>query len=176
MDDQAEKVATAVMSAPMAWLTASHGLELTDVEIDAIRDFTLIWGLFEGKTMDTRGSQDRLAAAVERMGLSAPLPAAFHETLAFWRERYWYAGDPTHAFWDLKFSDNPHLENVRSVLSGANDAPRNVATAMLQIAMRLRNNLFHGAKWRYGISGQLENFNHANAILMDAIQMSPEVA
>ena len=58
----------------MAWLMATHGLEaLGGAEIDAIRDFTLLWGLFEGKAMATRGTQNELAAAVGRMALPTPL-------------------------------------------------------------------------------------------------------
>jgi hypothetical protein len=39
-----------------------------------------------------------------------------------------------------------------------------VAAALLIIVYRLRNNLFHGVKWAYEIQGQLENFNHGNAV------------
>jgi hypothetical protein len=163
------------MSVPMAWLMATHGLEaLGGAEIDAIRDFTLLWSLFEGKAMGTRGTQNELAAAVERMALPTPLQAAFLEALAFWRNRYWLDGVQTHAFRELGFAENPHREQVIAVLSGVDNAPLPVATALLQVAMRLRNNLFHGAKWRYGIRDQLANFTHANSILMLAIEMSPD--
>jgi hypothetical protein len=33
----------------------------------------------------------------------------------------------------------------------------------------LRNNLFHGVKWAYGIRDQRSNFEHANQALMAAI-------
>lgn len=54
------------MTAPMEWLVATQGLGgLQPKEIDAIRDFTFLWGLSEGKAMGTEGSQPRVVAAVD---------------------------------------------------------------------------------------------------------------
>jgi hypothetical protein len=44
------------------------------------------------------------------------------------------------------------------------------------IVLRLRNNLFHGAKWAYGIADQRENFQHANAALMRLLEKHGELA
>jgi hypothetical protein len=33
-----------------------------------------------------------------------------------------------------------------------------------------RNNLFHGAKWAYGLRDQRENFTHANTVLMRLLE------
>ena len=46
-----------------------------------------------------------------------------------------------------------------------------VAAALLIIVYRFRNNLLHGVKWAYEIRGQFENFRHANAVLMQAIEL-----
>lgn len=53
------------------------------------------------------------------------------------------------------------------------DDPTEVTKALLQIAMGLRNNLFHGLKWQYRLRDQFHNFSHANAVLMAAIDLSP---
>ena len=42
--------------------------------------------------------------------------------------------------------------------------------ALLMIVWRLRNNLFHGAKWAYGLRDQRENFTHANSVLMRLLE------
>ncbi|MET4218881.1 hypothetical protein ABIB00_004102 [Bradyrhizobium sp. LB14.3] len=34
----------------------------------------------------------------------------------------------------------------------------------------MRNNLFHGAKWAYGLRDQRENFTHANNVLMRLLE------
>lgn len=52
------------MMAPMKWLVATQGLGgLHPKEIDAIRDFTLLWGLFEEVLSEARdGGADVLKA------------------------------------------------------------------------------------------------------------------
>jgi hypothetical protein len=42
--------------------------------------------------------------------------------------------------------------------------------ALLVIVYRLRNNLFHGEKWEGGISGQKDNFDNANRVLIAALE------
>jgi len=37
----------------------------------------------------------------------------------------------------------------------------------------LRNNLFHGVKWAYGIRGQQPNFEHGADILMGMLELQP---
>ena len=54
--------------------------------------------------------------------------------------------------------------------------PKEVATVILIIVYRIRNNLFHGEKWSYGLQGQLNNFKHANEALMKAIELNGNVA
>jgi hypothetical protein len=159
---------------PMEWLIATKGVHgLEDGEFDAIRDFTLLWGLFEGTVMGTRGNQNEVVVAVGRMLLPNPLPDALTAPLAFWRDRYWENGAPNASFDALHFAKNQHRAATLTVLSGGSDDTVEVTKALLQIAMRLRNNLFHGVKWQYRLHGQLQNFNHANAVLMTAIDLSP---
>jgi hypothetical protein len=109
------------------------------------------------------------------MAVSKPLPDAFTRALAFWRDRYWQVGEKAHAFDALNFATNSHRTLALSVLSGESDDPMQIVRTLLQIAMRLRNNLFHGVKWQYRLHGQLENFRHANAVLMAAIELTPPV-
>tara|TARA_R110000868_G_C10922088_1_gene765767 strand:- start:497 stop:1000 length:504 start_codon:yes stop_codon:yes gene_type:complete len=159
---------------PMEWLIATQGVHgLEEREFDAIRDFTLLWGLFEGRAMGTRGTQNEVVAAVGRMALPDPLPDAFAAALAFWRLRYWESGGPNVSFDALHFAANHHLTHTLTVLGSGSNDPAAVTTALLQIAMRLRNNLFHGVKWQYRLHDQLPNFRHANGVLMAAIGFSP---
>ncbi|HEX8678690.1 MAG TPA: hypothetical protein VF683_01920, partial [Chthoniobacterales bacterium] len=57
-------------------------------------------------------------------------------------------------------------------LSGARDGDADVLKTLLLIILRLRNNLFHGVKWQYLLYDQFENFTHANAVLMPAIELA----
>lgn len=158
------------MTLPIRWLRATQGLNnLKSEEIDAIRDFTLLWGLFEGSAMSTEGSQSKVLAAVARMPLPDPLAPEVAEALAFWRNRYWQGGKTTAAFAALYFRPNAHRTLVIEVLSGARGSDADILGALLLIILRLRNNLFHGVKWQYFLEDQYENFTHANDVLMAAI-------
>lgn len=162
------------MTATLDWLVANFGLHaLSDDELDAMRDFTLVWALFEDRAMGTRGSQPRLAASVEAMVIPAALPAPFSEALSFWRNRYWENGAETYAFNALDFAKNQYRGLALAVLSGASEDAVEIVKVLLLIVMRLRNNLFHGVKWQYRMQGQLDNFRHANAVLVQAIALCP---
>ena len=161
------------MMTPMEWLKATHGLDaLQPDEIDAIRDFTLLWGLFEDKAMATEGNQPQLVAAVDRMALPDPLPASMVAALAYWRGRFWEAGAATPQFSGLRFRVNPHRALVMEVLAGDKESGSDVVKTLLLITQRLRNNLFHGVKWQYQLYDQLGNFSHANQVLMPAIDLA----
>lgn len=110
------------MTEAMDWLKSTQGIQnLTDGESsDAIRDFGLLWGLFEGTAMATRGSQQAIVAAVGTMTIPTSLPDAFVSALAFWRDQYWQGGEKTYAFDALNFAENPHRTLALTVLSGEN--------------------------------------------------------
>jgi len=97
--------------------------------------------------------------------------ADFAECLAYFRERYFRNVTATPQFFGLQLRDNDEPALVKAVLKGENTNPRDCVAALLIVVYRLRNNLFHGAKWAYGIRGQLGNFTHANAILMAAMEL-----
>ena len=48
--------------------------------------------------------------------------------------------------------------------------PAERVAAVLIIVYRFRNNLFHGEKWEYQLEGQLENFQQASSVLVQAIE------
>jgi len=56
------------------------------------------------------------------------------------------------------------------VIEGANHDPRDRILALLMIVWRLRNNLFHGAKWAYQLRDQRENFTQANSVLIRMLE------
>lgn len=157
----------------MHWLIERHGLvDLHPDEIDAIRDFTLLWALFEGKAMATYGSPAKVVAAVDRMDVPDQLPDRIVEALQYWRHRYVDADDAAERFAGLRFRDNAFRSLTLAVLNGQREGPVDVLKALLLITLRLRNNLFHGVKWQYLLVGQRGNFDNANAVLMTATEMA----
>jgi hypothetical protein len=136
----------------------------------AIRDFALLWSFFEEIWLGNWGNVPRIRQEVEARLTPNASMTAFDDALAYFRNRYVSAGNPTESFAHLSVSPNDR-QDVLDVLSGQTNEPRRVLTALLIIAYRLRNNFFHGEKAGYGYQGQLENFQHANAVLMHTMDL-----
>ena len=135
--------------------------------------FLFLWSLFESEALKRRGGVNVLVTVARRWAendLLAEIP--FEPQLANFRSRYFRNGAFTNRFdhLNLRKGDRPDL--VRKVLASETAANSEIAAAVLIIVFRFRNNLFHGEKWEYRLHGQLENFNHANAILMHSIELN----
>lgn len=90
----------------------------------------------------------------------------FTSALDYFRKRYVDDGEATEDFDGLYFRRNDKKSLVLSVLKSEDADVGDCVGSLLIIVLRLRNNLFHGRKWEYGIQGQFENFSHANEVLM----------
>lgn len=162
-----------------AWLEARapgfHDLPHDDRR--AIFDFAFLWSLFEAEIMEANARVDLITEKVDAWAAADMVGADLYDgELAYFRDRYFTDGELTYhyPFLDLRKSDHPDL--VEAVIRGANNDPRDRILALLMIVWRLRNNLFHGAKWAYQIKGQRENFTQANAVLMRVLERHGELA
>lgn len=106
------------------------------------------------------------------MALQGRLNAGeYQDALAYFRNRYYQGGEFTYHFDQLLFRPRDRRPLVEAVLSDKDNDPVNVVAALLLIIYRLRNNLFHGAKWAYGIRGQQTNFAHGAEVLMRVLEV-----
>jgi hypothetical protein len=163
---------------PIDWLFANApGFgELPEEDRQAIFQFSLLWSLFEARALGTQGSANGILALVHKWASQGRLnSASFHECLSHFRARYFANGTLTEHFHSLGLRNNDNPALVQSVLKGEDTNPADTIAALLIVVYRLRNNLFHGVKWAYGISGQLANFTHANIALMKAIEIQDAV-
>jgi hypothetical protein len=159
---------------PLAWLekTVPGFALLSGQEREAIMDFSLLWSLYEGTILNAVGNANAIIRAVTslknsgRLSLESSRPAINH-----FLERYYDGTDFTHAFHELHLRGNDHSALVEKVVRHHASDDAEILSAVLIIVFRLRNNFFHGVKWSYGISGQLENFRNANELLMSVIEM-----
>lgn len=141
--------------------------DLPDTDRRAIFDFAFLWSLFEAQVMTNVARADRIRESVDKWADDGTLGADLYDAeLAYFRNRYYAGGTLTShfPFLSLRPSDSPEL--VQAVITGANNDPHDRMTALLMIVWRLRNNLFHGAKWAYQLRDQRENFTQANRVLM----------
>ena len=138
----------------------------------AITNFLFLWSLFESKVLNKHGSADAITEAANQWARNDLLTKeVFEPEIVYFRNRYVADGEFTYRFDHLHLRQNDHPDLVKSVLRNVDAPPDEVAIAALIIVYRFRNNLFHGGKWSYELQGQLENFNHANTVLMKAIEL-----
>lgn len=164
---------------PMEWLaTYAPGFQaLSPEEREAIMHFSFLWSLFEFEALNRRGGVSALVV-VARQWADTDLftEKSFEPQLAYFRNRYFRDGEFTYHFHHLKLRNGDQPGLVRKVLRNHAAERFEIAAALLIIAYRFRNNLFHGEKWAYQLKGQLENFNHANAILMQGIELHRQLS
>jgi hypothetical protein len=159
---------------PIDWLYAkAPGFSaLSKQERTAIMHFSLLWSFFEAKMLNTRASATAILTLTHNLAAQGRLNVIpFTKSLDYFRDRYYKDGVATDYFSGLNFRGNDNQALVRAVLKRENTNPADCVAALLIIVYRLRNNLFHGVKWEYEIEGQLDNFTHANTVLMAALDI-----
>lgn len=139
----------------------------------AILRFLLLWSLFEKEVLNLRGNAQTIVKAAKQWAENELLTEEIFESqIYYFRNRYYHHGEYTEHFKNLNLRPRDCPQLVKKVLRNLDTNPDEVSAAVLIIVYRIRNNLFHGEKWSYGLHGQLDNFNHANAALMKAIKLN----
>lgn len=160
---------------PQRWLRRSvPGFnDLSAEERAAIRDFSLLWSLFEGTVLHTRANADRIVEAVSQLRDAGRLQLEpFDAPIGHFRARYFDGQNFTPAFdQHLHFRNGDNRPLAKAFVSGQTNDEAEIIAGLLIIVYRLRNNLFHGIKWAYGIRDQLDNFRHANESLMAVMDL-----
>ena len=147
--------------------------QLTPDERAAISDFSIFWTLFESRGLGNSASAERILQTTCSWRGSGTLTAqAFAPHLTYFRQRYFRDGHETTHFAHLHLRGNDMIPLVRSVLRGQSEGLAEDSAVVLIVVYRFRNNLFHGIKWAYALQGQLDNFLHANAILIKGLELS----
>ena len=146
--------------------------QLSPDERNAIMHFSFLWSLFEAKALNTNGNARAIVEAANLWQKEDLITdESFEGELEYFRDRYFADGEFTYHFDHLHFRRPDRREFVERVLRNEEAELSDIAAALLIIVYRFRSNLLHGMKWAYQIQGQLGNFTHANAVLMQAIEL-----
>jgi hypothetical protein len=159
---------------PSRWLLAKvpNFNALSPAERKAIRDFSVLWSLFEGTGLATNASAASLEAFATSHQAAGTLDLGpFQRAISYFRQRYYNGHSFTPAFAHLHLRQNDKRALVERFLRAQTVNDAETFTGLLIIVYRLRNNLFHGTKWAYGAQGQLNNLRHANNVLMAAMDL-----
>ena len=145
------------------WINNRFGVNLNDENLSSIKEFSLIWNVFEGTVCNNNFS----IATAEAQILNRQFNLAdFQSNLDYFKDRYVENGATNDRFNFLHFRPNDREELVRQVLLGNNTDIHQIVLAITIIIYRFRNNLFHGLKDIRVIDQQNDNFQNANSFLM----------
>lgn len=158
---------------PTVWLekTVPGFRLLSEPERTAIKDFAVLWTVYEGNVLNASASAAAIVRATNSLASTGKLSLdQLSLPIRYFKDRYFNGVELTDAFLGLHMRRNDHPQLVETVLRDKSKDEVEILAAILIIIYRLRNNLFHGVKWSYGIRDQLANFQNANAVLMWVIE------
>jgi len=145
------------------WINNRFRTNFSENDLSSIKDFSLIWNVFENIVCNNNCSVVRLTERLNPIDFEL---AEFEESLNYFKNRYVDNGVTNERFGHLNFSHNDRRELVENVLLGNDIEISNIVLALTIIVYRYRNNLFHGLKQMEFIDQQQENFENANLILI----------
>ena len=93
--------------------------ELAETEYQTIMEFSLLWSLFEGEALETRGNANKIQAAVNKWANTGSLKhEKFEGSFKCFATRYFRNGEFTENFKKLNFLDGDIKELVQQAVSG----------------------------------------------------------
>lgn len=149
------------------WINQTFHRNFNQYDIDAVRDFTLLWNVFEGAIFNTRFSIGTAERSFQRKQFNEQPFLPYYN---YFRQRYVDANGATNdRFQSLHFRPNDKEVFVAQTLINEASSPYDKVVAITIIIYRLRNNLFHGIKPIYTLDQQCENFENANGFLKELL-------
>ena len=147
--------------------------ELSEEEKRAIRDFSLLWSLFEAQVLNNSASANSIRAKVIDWDSRGLLKKDdFEKFKEYFTQRYVDNKNLNFRFQHLHLRNNDNPALVEKVLKDETDMISEIATGLLIIVLRYRNNSFHGFKWAYGFKEQFDNFRIASELLICALEIN----
>lgn len=147
----------------LQWINNRFGVNLQEEDITSIKDFSLVWNVFEGcGVFSTNFSITKLETHIQNINFDL---TQFQNQFEYFSNRYVANGQTNNRFDNLNFRRTDRKQFVADVLCGNLTTPRDIILALAIIVYRLRNNFFHGSKDIRVIDQQNENFINANSFL-----------
>jgi len=154
---------------PLAWVNqyTQSAIHIHDEDFGPILHFSLMWNLFERDVCGREATPSRIEKAVQLAFAEGKLTLEpFQEHLQYFRDRSQRDGMSIEQYLNaLKMSNQNARHLVEGVLSGSMVDPNNAIHALLLIAHRIRNNLFHGEKDVAMLHTQAHLFRAVNSLL-----------
>jgi len=138
--------------------------------------FSMVWSIFEFQALENNANPDSITDFVnEKMPADYDF-STFEEAFSYYTQRYVEGGRIKADRFNALVGANPKMqpnretvEGIRSALLGNTSTPQGKLIGLLLVVYRLRNNTFHGVKWKDGVDDQHDNFEHAICVLMNTM-------
>lgn len=147
---------------------------LSDTEKQSIMHFTFLWSLFEAKVCHKNCNLGQINNSVLNwVQLGCLRINDFKTNHEYFKNRYTTEDGTLNVKFDALRWGRTEVQDdvILTLLKTEDELQGKDLISLLAIVYRLRNNLFHGEKWQYELSDQLENFNHANDILIKCLSI-----
>ncbi len=140
--------------------------QLKEQEREAIYDFSLLWSLFEGSALNYQCNVLKIRQLASNIVRKNKLnDISLDSYVEYLRNRYYVNGSLTQHYQNLHVERSGSPAEVVEMLCDEDSTETVQLIGCLVVIFRLRNNLFHGEKWRYQLRGQFDNFQNANGFL-----------
>jgi|GEM_PF-4116209 len=154
--------------------------DFDDEDRSAVREFSLIWSVFEFQALLGDGRVDAMIAYVDELAKIAEsddhalLVAPFIPHLTYFRSQFVDDERSTtnELFDKIKFERGEHKELVSHALITLRDETPELVKALLIIVHHLRDSLFRGLKWQRCNKKQRDDLYHASKVLMKATDIA----
>ena len=164
------------------WLN-QHQIGYADFDEDdrsAIREFSLIWSVFEFQALLGDARVEAVIAYVDELARIAEsddhalLVAPFIPHLTYFRSQFVdeERSSTNEVFEKIKFEQKEHKDLVSRALITLRDETPELVKALLIIVHSLRDTLFRGLKWQRCRKKQRDDLYHAAKILMKATDIA----
>ena len=164
----------------LAWVNAytRPAVPVDAGTFEPILQFSLMWNLFEREACGKEASLMNIEKAVQKAFTEGKLSIEpFTEHLRYFRDRAQRDGMTIERYLNaLKMSNQRARHLVEGVLSTTLSDPNNAIYALLLIAHRIRNNLFHGEKEVALLHSQAELFRVTNSLIATYLETTKDVA
>lgn len=163
-------VATSIAAfQPLPWVNeyTRTAAPIDDASFGPILHFSLMWNLFERDACGREATPQTIEKSVEKAFTDGRLSlTAFGEHVVYFRDRSQRPGMTAQKYLDNLRLTNPKARKlVDGLLSGSLSDTNNLVHALLLIAHRIRNNLFHGEKEVALLHTQVDLFRTVNSLL-----------
>lgn len=165
---------------PLAWVNEyiQPAMNINEDAFGPILHFSLMWNLFERDACERNATPANIKKAVESAFAAKKLTLVpFQEHLQYFQNRAQRDGMTISSYLDaLKMTHENSRHLVDGVLSGTLNDSNNAVYALLLIAHRIRNNLFHGEKNVVMLHTQAHLFRAVNSLLATYLNTTKNAA